>query len=115
MPSSIITEICLSLAVIGCIYGIKHLIVRRKGELPGPGGIPIIGNVLQNPKGQEWLQYTAWSKQYGRYLHETQTFLFSYWYYRGNLQVQVIPTNSGGHKLSQSCNRSSREKVNNIQ
>ncbi|KAG8821039.1 hypothetical protein FRC19_008296 [Serendipita sp. 401] len=39
-------------------------------------GIPILGNVLQNPKEQEWMQYTTWSKKYGeifrlKMLHRT--------------------------------------------
>lgn len=30
---------------------------------PGPKGIPIVGNVLQIPKQQEWLGYKDWARQ----------------------------------------------------
>ncbi|KAJ0117156.1 cytochrome [Diaporthe amygdali] len=32
---------------------------------PGPPGLPIIGNVHQNPKSHAWLQWHQWSKTYG--------------------------------------------------
>lgn len=32
---------------------------------PGPAGLPIIGNVHQNPKAHAWLQWHEWSKKFG--------------------------------------------------
>jgi hypothetical protein len=53
-------------SVIIGIYVTNRLLRYTRGrELPGPRGVPLIGNVFQNPKEREWLQYTTWSKQYG--------------------------------------------------
>lgn len=34
---------------------------------PGPKGLPIIGNVFDMPKSDEWLIMTKWGKKYGMY------------------------------------------------
>ncbi|TBU28336.1 cytochrome P450 [Dichomitus squalens] len=36
---------------------------------PGPKPLPVIGNVLQVPKGYEWLQYARWGREYGPILY----------------------------------------------
>lgn len=41
------------------------IVSSSSDDLPGPRGLPILGNVLQNPLDREWLQYTAWGKQFG--------------------------------------------------
>ena len=33
---------------------------------PGPPGLPIVGNALQI-SGKQWLQYSAWKKEYGKH------------------------------------------------
>ncbi|KAK7046001.1 hypothetical protein VNI00_006996 [Paramarasmius palmivorus] len=39
---------------------------RRKSPLPpGPPGLPLVGNVLDMPSGQEWLTFAEWGKKYG--------------------------------------------------
>lgn len=35
-------------------------------ELPGPKGIPLVGNLFQLPKERPWLQMAEWTKEYGR-------------------------------------------------
>jgi hypothetical protein len=32
---------------------------------PGPPGLPVIGNVHQNPKSHAWLQWHQWSQKHG--------------------------------------------------
>ncbi|KAF8510471.1 cytochrome P450 [Hysterangium stoloniferum] len=37
----------------------------RKDRPPGPKPYPIIGNLLDFPKGREWLTFSSWAKTYG--------------------------------------------------
>lgn len=32
---------------------------------PGPRGLPIIGNLLDLPKSQEWVTYSLWTDKWG--------------------------------------------------
>ncbi|KAK7443507.1 hypothetical protein VKT23_015679 [Stygiomarasmius scandens] len=39
---------------------------RPKGKrIPGPKGLPILGNLLQVPRSCAWLKFTEWRKKYG--------------------------------------------------
>lgn len=56
-----------SVLCISVIAG--YLAVRRRPfgkPLPGPKGLPLLGNVLQLGTHQ-WIQMTKWSKEYGEY------------------------------------------------
>lgn len=37
----------------------------RKPRVPGPSGLPLLGNTLQVPDNAYFLQYTEWAKKYG--------------------------------------------------
>ncbi len=37
----------------------------RKPRVPGPSGLPLLGNILQVPDNAYFLQYTEWAKKYG--------------------------------------------------
>ncbi|KAG7085837.1 hypothetical protein E1B28_003374 [Marasmius oreades] len=37
----------------------------RKSLPPGPLGLPLVGNVLDMPNGQEWKTFAKWGRQYG--------------------------------------------------
>jgi hypothetical protein len=32
---------------------------------PGPKKLPLIGNLLDMPKGKQWIAYQRWAKEYG--------------------------------------------------
>ncbi|KAF9260384.1 cytochrome P450 [Marasmius fiardii PR-910] len=38
---------------------------RNPSLPPGPKGLPVVGNVLDMPKGQEWKTFAEWGRQYG--------------------------------------------------
>ncbi|KAJ7305649.1 hypothetical protein DFH08DRAFT_793419 [Mycena albidolilacea] len=53
-----------SLIVLGIILFARSN--KRKEKLPpGPGGLPILGNLLQIPKDRAWLVFSEWRKTYG--------------------------------------------------
>lgn len=37
----------------------------RRARLPGPQGLPIIGNVLDMPSSHEWLTFSKWADTFG--------------------------------------------------
>ncbi len=59
--------LALGLLVTGLLYTAR----KRRSPFanfplpPGPHRLPIIGNVLDIPKAQEWLVYQGWSKKFG--------------------------------------------------
>ncbi|KAG0143260.1 hypothetical protein CROQUDRAFT_192585 [Cronartium quercuum f. sp. fusiforme G11] len=34
-------------------------------SLPGPPGLPVVGNLLQIPRERPWIKMTEWAKKYG--------------------------------------------------
>ncbi len=54
----------LGFSVVALCLLLLRYIGRRGGPYPpGPKGIPIVGNVLQIPKKDEWLGYKDWARQ----------------------------------------------------
>ncbi|KXN92569.1 O-methylsterigmatocystin oxidoreductase [Leucoagaricus sp. SymC.cos] len=45
----------------------RHLYLRKRGAHlpPGPGRLPLIGNLLDMPKEKEWLAFADWGEKYG--------------------------------------------------
>src|SRR5258708_15608074 len=41
--------------------------LREIGDLPGPPGLPVLGNALQIPSGQVHLAVEGWQRKYGDY------------------------------------------------
>jgi hypothetical protein len=54
---------CLAAGLFVVILYLLETRIQRK--LSGPPGYPIIGNALQIPKHQQWIQFDRWSKRYG--------------------------------------------------
>lgn len=60
---ALITLVVAAITLVGVYRSLK----APKGLPlpPGPPGLPIIGNVLDLPKNQEWVQYRNWGRKYG--------------------------------------------------
>lgn len=67
----------LSISLLLLIIGFGFLYVRPFSSkspylrvLPGPPGLPLVGNLFQIPKKRPWLQMTEWAKLYGQQHHQ---------------------------------------------
>ena len=58
-----------SLLVLFLTCLLAGIAMRRRSTAkrypPGPKGLPIIGNLFDEPKDEDWKAFIAWSEQYG--------------------------------------------------
>ncbi|KAF5309392.1 hypothetical protein D9619_012297 [Psilocybe cf. subviscida] len=52
-----------------CLISVLTVSQSRKTGIPGPKGLPIIGNAHQMPSYRPWLVFSAWKKLYGNIIH----------------------------------------------
>ena len=50
---------------LSILYSLFSQTRRRAPLLPGPKGLPLIGNVLDMPTQQEWKTFTQWGETWG--------------------------------------------------
>lgn len=57
----------IALALIFVVFASVYL-ARRKARAspfpPGPPGRPLIGNVFDMPRSNEWIKYNEWCREY---------------------------------------------------
>lgn len=58
----------LSCFVLAAVYLVKAR-TRASKYPPGPPGQPLIGNMLDMPARDEFLQYAKWSQEYSEFQH----------------------------------------------
>ena len=68
VPDPTIALLVVGIAIV--LYLLKQHtdFKKRKGgarTLPGPKGVPVIGNLRQLPKLKPWVQLKEWSEVYG--------------------------------------------------
>ncbi|CAH1778841.1 unnamed protein product, partial [Owenia fusiformis] len=51
--------------VVGIFFLIAFLFRRRNVDIPGPKGIPLLGNALQLSKDTPYIQIQKWAKEFG--------------------------------------------------
>ena len=68
MMATALTFLDVTLALVG-VYIVKRLLTKTPNVPlpPGPRGLPVIGNILDMPKEQEWVTFTQWADQYGEH------------------------------------------------
>jgi hypothetical protein len=58
--------ILLSFGLIVYVYSKTH----KRSSLPlppGPKKLPLLGNLFDMPKNEQWLKYIEWGKQFSRF------------------------------------------------
>ncbi|KAJ2922909.1 hypothetical protein H1R20_g14169, partial [Candolleomyces eurysporus] len=55
------------LAILSVLYVAKRLLSHRRSHPlpPGPKRLPLLGNLLDMPTGQEWFTFADWGKKWG--------------------------------------------------
>ena len=69
LPAFAISEyaIYVALSFFTAILSIDWAFFSRRGLPPGPQRLPIVGNILQVPKSQEWFHWAKFLDTYGKH------------------------------------------------
>jgi hypothetical protein len=58
----------LACSALACALSFALFLARPRtgtARLPGPRGLPVVGNALQIPAHQQWLRFAEWTRIYG--------------------------------------------------
>ena len=55
----------IGLTVLAIMVYIIRATLRRRHMAPGPSGLPLLGNLLQQPSSLQFIKYTEWAQEYG--------------------------------------------------
>ncbi|EEB94688.1 hypothetical protein MPER_06456, partial [Moniliophthora perniciosa FA553] len=59
------TALALVMVGLASVALLRLVMSRPQGKpIPGPPGVPVLGNLLQLGGGRNWLTFTEWKKQY---------------------------------------------------
>ena len=61
----VLDTIAVSGALIVAVWTLARLRRSRATRPPGPKGYPLIGNLFDLPRENEWLTYADWGRKYG--------------------------------------------------
>ena len=68
LDASSIALLVVAFAGVWAVTCVLDAVRIGKAMPPGPKGLPLIGNLLELPRKLQWLQFSAWAEQYGKYV-----------------------------------------------
>jgi hypothetical protein len=60
--------LAVAVVYIGGVLAVRSILIRafEKGKrLPGPKGVPLLGNIFDIPENSQWTVFTKWKPLYG--------------------------------------------------
>lgn len=65
LVETVLVTVTLLIATLTVSSLILFFARNRMPAVPGPRGYPIVGNLLDVPKDEQWLTFDKWIREYG--------------------------------------------------